>query len=358
MACSHILESALDHSDFNRKVRKGSTEKELVIDLQKTLFELGFSKELRWEEFQADGDYGNATTAAVAAFAIKNGISSDGTSVTKTLARVMLHRHDFLPEMYLLWAINKEDLRTRYFISKGTRTSIAAVQTLLHEMGFDEQLNWAKFGADGLYGNGTRSAVKAYAKRNGIDSDGDWLKRPLIDQMIEDINAFYGKNWSDLAENHLPGSGSPLVFFEGSRFQGKPCQADKQFVPMLNKINTYAEQADVNVHVTSSFRTTTNVNGAIVKPATFSNHLAGHAIDMNLVYGNNKWANSKVLAKYPNVPPPVKQFIKSIIDDSDLRWGGKFTANDPVHIDDHLNKDMAKWKKRYQAMQKAVQLGM
>jgi hypothetical protein len=183
------------------------------------------------------------------------------------------------------------------------------------------------------------------------------LTRPLVNLLIEGINPFYGSKWMELAEQNLPSKKSPLVLFQASRFSGKPCRADIQFVPMLKKINAYAEQADIFVYVTSSFRTTTNVQGAIVKPATFSNHLAGHGIDMNIQYGNNKFVNSKVLNKYPSVPEPVKLFLRLIIDDNELRWGGRFSAKDPVHIDDHLNKDLTVWKKRYKAMQEAVQLG-
>ena len=87
------------------------------------------------------------------------------------------------------------------------------------------------------------------------------------------------------------------------------------------------------IHVTSSFRTSSNVKGAIVKPATRSNHMAGHAIDMNVIYDNKtKSANSVMLGKYPNVPEPVKRFIKSIIDDKGLRWGGKFNATIPYTL--------------------------
>ncbi|WP_161991936.1 M15 family metallopeptidase [Flagellimonas algicola] len=125
----------------------------------------------------------------------------------------------------------------------------------------------------------------------------------------------------------------------------------------MEKVNDYAEKADVYVYVTSSFRTSSNVNGAIVTPAKRSNHMAGHGIDMNVIYGNDQWANSKVLNKYPAVPAPVKKFIDSIIADPKLRWGGKFRIKDVVHIDDHLNKDRDKWEERYQAMQRAVQLG-
>ncbi|MEL6867657.1 MAG: peptidoglycan-binding protein [Bacteroidota bacterium] len=357
MECTCLLESAINSGDIRTLLTEGSTDKELIIDLQRMLYELGFKEELKWDEFQADGVYGESTKAAVLAFAQKNTISSTGKFVTKKLGKLIIERHTFLPSMYILWSIHKSDFRTKRFVSKGTRTSITAIQILLNELGYGEQLNFAKFGADGLYGNFTRKAIIAFAKDNGISTDGDLLTRPLINLLLESVNNFYGKHWSDFAENNLPSETSPLVIYEGSRFIGKACQADVEFLPMLEKINVYAEQADVFIFVTSSFRTTTNVNGAIVKPATFSNHLAGHGIDMNLKYGNNKFANSKVLTKYPNVPAPVKQFLKSIIDDDQLRWGGEFNDKDPVHIDDGLNRNRTKWNKRYQAMQKAVQLG-
>lgn len=354
------LEAALANGDISKVLFRGSTHKSLISDLQRVLFELGFKKELQFDRFQADGDYGQATTDAVAAFAAKNKMPADGRSVSAKLAKLILQRHSFLPSMYLLWSISQSDLRTKKFISKGTKTSITAVQMLLNELGFGNLLNFATYGADGIYGDSTRKAVKAYAAKSGIsDSDGDLLTRPLIDQMLKDINLFYGNSWSDQAASNLPAEKSPLVLFEASRFQGNPCRADIEFVPALNKINAYAEQADVYIHVTSSFRTSSNVAGAIVKPATRSNHMAGHAIDMNVIYDNKtKNANSAMLGKYPNVPAAVKMFIKFIIDDPDLRWGGQFNAKDPVHIDDGLNSDMARWDKRYQAMQKAVQLGV
>lgn len=353
-----IIESALKQGDISKQLLQGSAKKELVTELQRVLFELGFKRELQFDNFEADGNYGAATVSAVAAFAKKNSAASDGTTVSNSLAKLMLQRHDFLPEMYLLWSIHNSDLRTKKFISKGTKMSVTAMQLMLHERGYDKQLNFAKFGADGDYGNSTRNALIAYAKDNGIESDGDLLTRPLMDLILKDINAFYGANWSDLAANNLPSEESPLVLFEASRFMGQPCRADVQFVSMLNKINELAEKADVFILVTSSFRTSSNVAGAIVKPAKRSNHMAGHAIDMNLLYDNKKKsANSAVLAKYPAVAEPVRLFIKSIKETPPLRWGGDFNDRDPVHIDDGLNQDPAKWDKRYMAMQKAVQLG-
>lgn len=353
-----LIDTALKQGDISKQLVQGSANKELVRELQKVLFELGFKRELQFDNFEADGNYSQATVNAVAAFAAKNNFNSDGTFVSNTLAKLILQRHAFLPEMYLLWSIHNSDLRTKKFISKGTKMSVTAIQLMLNERGYGKQLNFAKFGADGDYGKSTREAVIAYAKDNIIESDGDLLTRPLMDLILKDINTFYGANWSDLAVNNLPSDESPLVLFEASRFMGQPCRADVQFVPMLKKINDYAEQAGVFILVTSSFRTSSNVGGAIVKPAKRSNHMAGHAIDMNVVYDNKrKSANSTELAKYPAVAEPVRIFIKSIKDDGVLRWGGDFNDRDPVHIDDGLNQDMAKWDKRYMAMQKAVQLG-
>ncbi|WP_153800503.1 peptidoglycan-binding protein [Foetidibacter luteolus] len=353
-----LIEAALTQGDISKQLFQGSANKELVTELQRVLFELGFKRELQFDNFEADGNYNSATVNAVAAFAAKNNVASDGTVVSNNLAKLLLQRHSFLPEMYLLWSIHNADLRTKKFISKGTKMSVTAIQLMLNEKGYGQQLNFAKFGADGDYGKSTRSAVIAYAKDNGIDSDGDLLTRPLMNQILKDINTFYGSNWSDQAANNLPSEDSPLVLFEASRFMGQPCRADVEFVPMLQKINAYAEQANVFIHVTSSFRTSSNVAGAIVKPATRSNHMAGHAIDMNVVYDNKtRSANSKELAKYPAVAEPVRLFIKFIKDDPVLRWGGDFQDRDTVHIDDGLNQDMARWDKRYQAMQKAVQLG-
>ena len=352
MECTSLIQNALNQGDISTRLFRGSTDKALITDLQRTLFELGFRKQLKWDKYQADGLYGGATTKALLAFAEKNDIQTDGKNVTNDIAKIMLQRHNFLPSMYLLWEIHDSDLRTKKWISKGTKMSIIAVQVLMNQM------DYGPIQEDGIYTDDLRNIIIKFAADYNVQSDGDLVSRPLANLLLSEINRYYGKNWSDLAINHLPGGSSPLVYYEGSRFRGKPCRADKLFVPMLEKVNNYALQANVFIYITSSFRTTTNVQGAIVKPATRSNHLAGHGIDMNVIYGNNQWANSSVLIQYPNVPAPVRKFLKSIIDDPDLRWGKFFPEPDPVHIDDGLNqKPGDAWEKRYELMQRAVQLG-
>lgn len=139
----------------------------------------------------------------------------------------------------------------------------------------------------------------------------------------------------------------PLTTFTASNFDGDTPRVDSQFVDSLNAVNTAAVDNAVKVHVTSSFRTSTSVPGAIVTPAQMSNHMVGHAIDMNVEYGDKyaQYCNSTCLAG--TLPTAVQGFIDAV-KKAGLRWGGDFSDRDPVHIDDGLNINDAKaWQDRY-----------
>lgn len=128
------------------------------------------------------------------------------------------------------------------------------------------------------------------------------------------------------------------VTFAHDRFVGEIARVDRDFVPALNRLCGYAEDSDLKVWVTSSTRSLNRqVAGAIVPPASNSCHHVGHAIDMNLLLQGQLY-NSKKLRRgnLPNLPAPVREFIDAIRGDDDLRWGGDFNVEDPVHIDDNL----------------------
>ena len=129
-----------------------------------------------------------------------------------------------------------------------------------------------------------------------------------------------------------------LVKFTGDCFIGQPAMVDVDFALCLKRVNTYAKQCDVKIWVTSATRNINQqVNGAIVKPASKSCHHIGHAIDMNIMHGGTLY-NSKALIKsnFKNLPDNVTGFIKMLRDDEQLRWGGDFNTQDPVHIDDNF----------------------
>lgn len=141
-----------------------------------------------------------------------------------------------------------------------------------------------------------------------------------------------------------------IVTYKASNFRGD-CKVHKDFVPYLNRMNEIAQQFTMLVIVTSSFRTSTNVPGAIVTPAKMSNHLIGFAIDCNLQDVETKeYYNSK---KMGDKKGEDEEFIQKVLKETGLRWGGEFRAKDEVHFDYALNiYDPKKWQKIYNELQK------
>ena len=145
-----------------------------------------------------------------------------------------------------------------------------------------------------------------------------------------------------------------ITAFSSSQFVGKPLLADVEFIPELQKINHFAAEGGLQVYITSSARQHgIAVGNNIVPPASRSNHLVGHAIDMNLKK-NGGFYNSSAMRKgnIHRLPKAVKDFIKAVRNDSVLRWGGDFNPQDPVHIDNGLNiRDPATWDAKLQIIQ-------
>ncbi len=127
--------------------------------------------------------------------------------------------------------------------------------------------------------------------------------------------------------------------YHRTQFIGKEIRADVDFWPHLDRINQYALDCDVQVFVTSSTREPgRTVRGNIVKPASRSNHLVGHAIDMNLKSRNGFFNSTKLKrSNFNQLPDETREFLDKVRADGDLRWGGDFSKEDPVHIDDGLN---------------------
>ncbi len=148
-----------------------------------------------------------------------------------------------------------------------------------------------------------------------------------------------------------------LTVYKSSNIKGyenKPVIIDYSFLNSMNRLNSYAKNNHLTLFVTSSFRKASQkVNGAIVPQAKWSNHLAGHAIDMN-IESNGKWYDSKSMRieNIKNLPYNIQNFFRNIRKDKELRWGGSFTKQDPVHIDDYLNKSHKAWIKKFNIVQK------
>ena len=150
-----------------------------------------------------------------------------------------------------------------------------------------------------------------------------------------------------------------LTTYKSSNIVGYDNQqivVDLAFVPCMDKVNDYARENNVVICVTHSFREKNQkLTGAIVPPAIKSNHLVGHAIDMNVLFNDVLYESKDMYTtKWGTLPLNVKNFLCQVRKDSSLQWGGDF--EDPVHIDDRLfDRNPELWKELYDTYQQRIQ---
>ena len=206
------LKQLIDDGSVASTLRKGSSARHAIATLQTLLHWLGFDRALKWDRFGADGDYGMATTAAVAGFARRNGSMVKGERVTSALAKKILARYDALEELkQLAEDVDKKKIERHYRKGGADRIRIAALQTLLNELGLGKELNWNKFGADGHYGRSTTAAVAAFGMQESVDGDGTVLSGPLAERIVARLSLFYGDSWKRPSRTTTPAPGSLSV---------------------------------------------------------------------------------------------------------------------------------------------------
>lgn len=224
------------------------------------------------------------------------------------------------------------------FFNSTSKNEIIVLQKVLVELGYKNILKKV----DGLYGNYTAKAVETFFQLHQVNTDGKKITPKLAKKLYSEF------------EKALSGTEvKPLIVeYKNTRFTGKPIWVHSEFTSALDRINQYATEADVKLLIIDSFREPNKkLSNTVVTPSKVSNHLVGHAIDMNVLYGKDykQLCNSKGLAS-ENLPLPVARFISLLEKDKQLRWGGKFKTKDTVHIDDYYNRDMNKWKTLYAAI--------
>jgi hypothetical protein len=139
-----------------------------------------------------------------------------------------------------------------------------------------------------------------------------------------------------------------LVEAMGMEAFDKTVIVDNAFVNYIWIMDELALENDLEIKVQGEgFREADQtVRNAIVPPSATSNHLVGHAIDVNIVC-NGVWYASGKLKDYEALPRPIKNFISGCIRNG-LRWGGNFSESDSVHFDDNLQlRDPGTYNKLY-----------
>ena len=134
----------------------GSTGSD-VSDLQARLYELGYYTGA------IDGRYASATVSAVQEFQSRHGIASDGIAGRQT--QDMLYSGAALPKYVTVADAQQEE--EYLLLKKGVSgLEVRKLQGRLAELGYYAG------GMDGIYGETTVDAVKAFQRNNGLSGDG------------------------------------------------------------------------------------------------------------------------------------------------------------------------------------------
>ena len=135
-------------------LRVGSTGQD-VSDLQARLTELGYYAGT------IDGMYASGTQSAVMEFQSRNGLFADGIAGRQT--QDLLYSSSAQPKV-----ISAANTNSGYLLLKNGASGIEVrkLQARLAELGYYSG------GTDGIYGESTAAAVKAFQRNNGLSGDG------------------------------------------------------------------------------------------------------------------------------------------------------------------------------------------
>ncbi len=128
-----------------------------VSDLQARLLELGYY------DGEIDGRYASGTQAAVQAFQERNGLTADGIAGRQT--QDLLYSGSAQPKVV---TVTPQQGQTEYLLLKqgSSGVDVRKLQGRLAELGYYAG------GVDGIYGETTADAVKAFQRNNGLSGDG------------------------------------------------------------------------------------------------------------------------------------------------------------------------------------------
>lgn len=229
---------------------------------------------------------------------------------------------------------------------------------------------------DGDFGKNTERALKIFQwclkNASQILDNGNLIEhRPIKNITVSGVldSATHGMatHWSD-ANNRVSGDLVRMPSTDlsniklGSFFKnvGLPQVTKTQFlisseaIAMVLLMDKKAGELGLTISLNQTFRKHgVKVTGAVVPPATKSQHLIGHAIDCNIVDGNR--FNTSRDFKSNRQTDGAKAFIAAI-KAGGYRWGGDFRRPDTPHFDARINADLFDYDAKFYVNQK--QLGL
>jgi uncharacterized protein YcbK (DUF882 family) len=128
----------------------------------------------------------------------------------------------------------------------------------------------------------------------------------------------------------------------------------KSALELVTNINSKAKNKKITIKINQAFRENKiKVSGAVVTPAKKSQHLIGHALDCNIVDGNN-WNNSTAF-KNKTETDKAKELI-TILKGLNYRWGGDFIPVDTPHFDKKIDPNTFAYEAKFFLNQRMISL--
>lgn len=231
---------------------------------------------------------------------------------------------------------------------------------------------------DGNFGHSTSTAVKRfqYCLRNATHRTS--VKMSLLEEVRNDHGIFISGIADHATARHLKAwvSGSCAVtgtlrvvalskfgkFRKGSlqKIDHVSVTADDMVVHMgfaasLDAINKAADKAGLLFHVNQTMRLAGKpVSGAVVKPASKSQHLIGNAVDFNVEHNGKKILSKDM--NWSGLEQDVKNFLTEV-KGAGMRWGGDWADRDPIHFDSYIDPGGDEFEILYFLNQRTIQKG-
>ncbi len=87
-----LLNDALQEGDIETRIKENGRYKSGVSAMQTLLAELGYKRQLKWNKYGPDGEFGEATTSALKKYCENEGYLDDGTALTEKLAESIISK--------------------------------------------------------------------------------------------------------------------------------------------------------------------------------------------------------------------------------------------------------------------------
>ncbi len=129
----------------------------------------------------------------------------------------------------------------------------------------------------------------------------------------------------------------------------------KEAKKLLKDLNESAKNKSVTIKINQAFREHgIKVTGAVVPPASKSQHLIGHALDCNIVDGAS-WNNSSDF-KNKKQTQNAKDIVKNL-KKVGYRWGGDFIPVDTPHFDSKVDSAIFAYDAKFFLNQRMISEG-